>query len=180
MGAEESPTKRVRRGRLIAAVTLVAALLATGWLLFKPSSANAKGLPDVALEALAGGDTVNLAHVVGRPVVVNLWATWCPPCRRELPMLAAAARSNPGVGFYFVDQGETRETVQSYLDERKDLDLNGVLLDDAGELSNRFGAVGLPVTLFFDANGRHVLTHLGEVTEVEMINYLSDLKRGRL
>jgi len=160
---------------------LVAAVLATGWLLFKPSGANAKGLPDVALEALAGGDTVNLAQVEGgRPLVVNLWATWCPPCRRELPMLAAAARSNPGVGFYFVDQGETRETVRAYLDERPDLALDGVLLDGAGELSNRFGAVGLPVTLFFDAKGKHVLTHLGEVTEVEMINYMSDLKRGKL
>ncbi len=147
--------------------------------MLKPSSAHAKRVPDVALEALAGG-TVNLAQVKGQPLVVNLWATWCPPCRRELPMLASAARSNPDVLFYFVDQGETRETVRSYLDERTDLVLNGVLLDQAGELSNRFAAVGLPVTLFFDAKGNHVLSHLGEVTDVEMINYLSDLKRGKL
>ncbi|HNR00151.1 MAG TPA: host attachment protein, partial [Trueperaceae bacterium] len=51
---------------------------------------------------------------------------------------------------------------------------------ETAALSNEFEAVGLPVTLFFDARGNHVLSHIGEVTEVEFLNYLTDLKRGRL
>lgn len=95
-------------------------------------------------------------------------------------MLAAAARANPGVRFYFADQGEDRGTVQAYLDERPELEIGGVLLDASSRLSEEFEAMGLPVTLFFDAAGGHVLTHVGEVTEVDMLNYLTDLKRGKL
>lgn len=155
------------------------ALLAVAWLLFKPAGGGANGLPALTLERLEGG-SVHLASSEGKPVVVNLWATWCPPCRRELPMLARAARTNPSVRFYFVDQGEAPATVRGYLAERPDLDIEGVLLDPGSVLSDRFGAAGLPVTLFFDARGNHVLTHRGEVTEVDLLNYLTDLKRGTL
>lgn len=136
--------------------------------------------PPLILTALDDGADVPLAGFAGRPLVLNLWATWCPPCRRELPMLAAAARANPGVRFYFADQGEDRGTVQAYLDERPELEIGGVLLDASSRLSEEFEAMGLPVTLFFDAAGGHVLTHVGEVTEVDMLNYLTDLKRGKL
>lgn len=95
-------------------------------------------------------------------------------------MLAAAARANPEVRFYFADQGEARSVVEAYLAGRDDLVIEGVLLDQGSVLSNEFEAVGLPVTLFFDAKGNHVLSHIGEVSEVELLNYLTDLKRGRL
>lgn len=159
----------------VAAVTVLVLL----WFLFQPAATHARGLPDVTLERLSGG-TVSLAEATGQPVVVNLWASWCPPCRRELPMMSGAARGNPQVQFYFADQGEDRATVQAYLDERPELVLEHVLLDEASELSNSFEAMGLPVTLFFDASGNHVLTHVGEVSEIEMLNYLTDLKRGTL
>ncbi len=149
------------------------------WLLLRPAPGHAKYLPDLTLERLEGGE-VALGAAAGQPTVINLWATWCPPCRRELPMLAAAARANPGVRFYFADQGEDRGTVQAYLDERPELEIGGVLLDASSRLSEEFEAMGLPVTLFFDAAGGHVLTHVGEVTEVDMLNYLTDLKRGKL
>ncbi len=179
MRASDGTTAGRRRRRsllVVLACVLVGAGL--GWWLLKPAQADAKRLPDLTLERYEGG-SVALA-VTDRPTIVNLWATWCPPCRRELPMLAAAARANPEVRFYFADQGEARSVVEAYLAERDDLVIEGVLLDQGSALSNEFEAVGLPVTLFFDAKGNHVLSHIGEVTEVELLNYLTDLKRGRL
>ncbi len=162
---------------MVLALVLVGAGL--GWWLLKPAQSEAKHLPALTLERYEGG-SVALAASADRPTIINLWATWCPPCRRELPMLAAAARANPEVRFFFADQGEARSVVEAYLAERDDLVIDGVLLDQGSALSNEFEAIGLPVTLFFDAKGTHVLSHIGEVTEVELLNYLTDLKRGRL
>ena len=165
--------------RLPLVVLAVLAVAGLAWWLLRPAPTYARTLPQLTLERLEGGQ-LTLSEARGQPVVVNLWATWCPPCRRELPMLAAAAKANPDVRFYFADQGEAKDLVEKFLAERPELGLQGVLLDGGSQLSNAFGAVGLPVTLFFDASGNHVLSHMGEVSEVDMLNYLTDLKRGKL
>lgn len=158
---------------------LLPAVLALGtWLLvpaiLSPAQQSDKRLPALVIERLEGGE-LDLATLAGQPVVINLWATWCPPCRRELPMLASASRSHPDVHFVFADQVESRAAVLAYLNERDDLALDGVVLDSNGRLADEFGAVGLPTTLFFDAEGRHALTHAGELSSVMMTNYLADL-----
>lgn len=167
--------------RLRAAAAPAAAALAV-WLLvpalLSPAETQVQTLPQLTLERLEGGE-LDLASLRGQPVVLNLWATWCLPCRRELPMMAAAARTYPDVHFVFADQAEPRATVTSYL-EQQGFELTGVLLDTRGRLADTFGSVGLPTTLFFDAEGKHVLTHVGEISSVMMINYLADLRRGQL
>lgn len=172
-----------RRRIPTAAILLPASLAMAAWLvvpaLLSPAQQQAGSLPSLTLERLEGGE-LDLASLRGQPVVINLWATWCPPCRRELPMLAAAARTYSDVHFVFADQAEARSTVQDYLDGREDLVLAGVVLDAGGRLANEFSTVGLPTTLFFDAQGDHVLTHAGELSSVMMVNYLADLRRGEL
>lgn len=173
----------VRRGSLPArAVVLPAALGLVAWLgvpaLLSPAAGSAHSLPDVTLERLEGGE-LQLLALKGQPVVLNLWATWCLPCRRELPMMAGAANSYPDVHFVFASQAEPRPTVQGFLDELG-FELRNVVLDGRSRLGNEFGSVGLPTTLFFDAEGRHVLTHVGEISAVMMINYIADLRRGTL
>jgi thiol-disulfide isomerase/thioredoxin len=119
-------------------------------------------------ETLAG-----LAH--GRPLVVNLWATWCPPCRREMPVLAAAQLQVPGVNFVFANQGEYAVTVQKYL-AASQLSLANVLLDPGKKLGQQLGSMALPTTLFYDASGRLVDTHLGALSSASLASKLDKLQ----
>ena len=98
--------------------------------------------------------------VAGRPAVVNLWASWCAPCRAEMPLLAAIQRQRPDVRVVFVNQGETAAAVQAYL-ARSGLRLEQVWLDPGSALGPAMGSRGLPTTLFVDAQGRIVDAHMG-------------------
>jgi thiol-disulfide isomerase/thioredoxin len=118
----------------------------------------------------------NLARVArGRPLVINLWATWCPPCRREMPVLAAAQQQRPGVSFVFVNQGENRFTVQKYL-AASQLPLADVLLDPGKKFAEQLGSMALPTTLFYDATGRLVDTHLGALSSASLESKLKKLE----
>lgn len=99
----------------------------------------------------------------GKPLVVNLWATWCPPCRREMPMLAREAAERTDVGFVFVNQGESAERIRSYLSADR-LKLEHVLLDAAQALSRHYATPGLPVTLFLRRDGTLASLHTGEIS----------------
>jgi thiol-disulfide isomerase/thioredoxin len=111
----------------------------------------------------------------GRPAVVNLWATWCPPCRREMPVLAAAQQQFPGVSFIFVNQGEYVPTVQKYL-AASQLTLTDVLLDPGKKLAEQLGSMALPTTLFYDASGRLVDTHLGALSSASLDSKLQKIR----
>ena len=132
-------------------------------------------LPMLSLTSLTG-DTVKLAALAdGKPMVVNLWASWCPPCLREMPVLAAAQQRETGVRFVFVNQGEDRATAQRYLSSGR-LDLANVLLDPGAALGREVGSGALPTTLFYDASGRLVDTHLGELSTATLASKLSPLR----
>ncbi|KAG1437283.1 hypothetical protein G6F57_020315 [Rhizopus arrhizus] len=94
-------------------------------------------LPTLQVTDLQGGQ-VDLQQFRGSPLVLNLWATWCGPCRREMPVLAAAQQAHADVQFVFLTQGETLDEVQGFLaDER--LVLGNVLLDDDAAASTVLG-----------------------------------------
>ena len=80
-----------------------------------------------------------LRSLAGRPLVVNLWATWCPPCRREMPAMQAAQEANPDIGFVFVNQGESSVIVRRFLATQQ-LRLQNVVIDPSGQLAARTGA----------------------------------------
>ena len=132
-------------------------------------------LPALALTTLAGAPTNLAALADGKPMVVNLWASWCPPCRREMPVLAAAQQRETGVRFVFVNQGEEGETAQRYLNAGQ-LNLANVLLDPGAALGREVGSGALPTTLFYDANGRQVDTHLGELSAASLASKLNSLR----
>lgn len=132
-------------------------------------------LPKMSLTTLAGNSTDLAAQAAGKPMVVNLWATWCPPCRREMPVLAAAQQQETGVSFIFANQGEDGATVQHYLTANR-LDLANVLLDPGARLGPEVGSMGLPTTLFYDANGRLVDTQLGGLSPASLASKLMRLR----
>ncbi len=127
-------------------------------------------LPALRMAAL-DGPPVMLTDFVGKPIVLNLWATWCPPCRREMPVLQEAQAQRSEVNFVFLNQGESAERVQSWLAAQK-LPLRNVFLDVRGEAGTQIGQRGLPVTLFYDAHGRLIDTRVGELSRATLAQRL--------
>jgi len=131
-------------------------------------------LPVLQVADLQGG-RVDLQQFRGKPLVLNLWATWCGPCRREMPVLAAAQQAHADVQFVFLNQGETLEEVQGLV-ARERLLLGNVLLDDDAAASTVLGVQAYPSTLFFDAEGRLRELHLGELTAAGLEHKLRRLR----
>ena len=121
------------------------------------------------------GRVVSLAEFQGQPVVLNVWASWCPPCRREMPLLLEYAKKEEGIAFVFVNSGENAETVRAFL-KREGLDLPNVLLDTEGRLVRRLRVVALPTTIFFDEEGKAVARHMGELSRAQLEDYLSKIR----
>jgi thiol-disulfide isomerase/thioredoxin len=135
-----------------------------------------QSLPSQTLAALDDGSQVTLAQAArGRPVVVNLWASWCGPCRQEMPVLAAAQQRETRVGFLFVNQGETESEVRAYLDANG-LQLRDVMLDADSTLLPAVGSHGLPTTLFYDSRGQLVDAHFGVLNAASLEGRLRELR----
>jgi thiol-disulfide isomerase/thioredoxin len=128
-------------------------------------------LPDLVLPCLGGGADVPLrASAPGRPTLVNVWGTWCAPCRAEMPELAAfAARAAGRVGVVGV---LTQDTPRNGLEFSR---ATGVrypsLVDDDRAVLTAFGSAA-PISLLLDAEGRVVHVQRGELTSVEQIQAL--------
>ncbi len=150
--------------RLLPALILAVLMLGAGWIwvsrapggaaAFQPESIPLKGhpAPDFTLQTVDGA-ALSLADLRGKAVVLNFWATWCPPCRAEMPELQAAytAYAPGGLVVLGVNQAEDRAVVQAYLDE---LGLTfPVVLDAQYEVAERYSVNSLPTTFFIDREG---------------------------
>lgn len=119
-------------------------------------------LPDVTLPDVDGND-VELASLVGAPLVVNFWYSGCLPCKKEMPLLGATATALDGkvtfVGVNTLDDGDRAAEFASAHDATY-----LQLLDRDGELATAAGVRVQPTTLFVDAGGQIVLQQSGELT----------------
>lgn len=110
--------------------------------------------PDFALTTLEG-ERVQLSDLRGSPVIVNFWATWCPPCRAEMPELEAVWRQYKDAGLVLlgVDQAESANVVAQYA--RGALGVTfPILLDTNLVVRDQYAVRALPTTVFIDAAGR--------------------------
>lgn len=119
-------------------------------------------LPDFDLLAL-DGKQIQSGQLEGKPVVINLWASWCPPCRREMPVFAKAQAQFAGTHILLINQGEDPHTIAQHL-QQQGLNLDNILLDPASSIMHSLSIGALPSTLFFDAQGQLQRAHTGEMT----------------
>lgn len=144
----------------------------------EPSSPTTRALPEITLESFTQDEPLDLSTVEG-PAVLNFWASWCAPCRRELPIVEAFAEKNPDVavlGINFQDQ-QTEAAADLLAQSGADYPM---YVDTLGELSGQEpfpNLRGLPYTALVDARGRLVFD---EFIELESVDQLEGMVRKHL
>lgn len=126
----------------------------------------------VEMKKLSGGSSTPTLD--GTPTVVNFWFSTCQPCRREMPVLAAAATKYEGkVRFIGIDPNDTEESASSFLDKYGIT--YDIWLDDMGDQVAAAKVGNMPTTFFLDKSGRVVSMHAGELTAADLDNAIAGL-----
>ena len=133
--------------------------------------------PDFKLADL-DGETHSLASYQGKPLIINFWATWCPPCRAELPSMNRAWQKikDEGINMVAVNVGESEDTVFAFMGQYP-IDFT-VLLDETGEIINQWPIKGLPTTFVLNKEGKLVYRAIGGRAwdSDELLNMVRQLK----
>ncbi len=156
-------------------ILLVALLLYLG-LVTNSSKTTPTGLgpgktaPDFTLKTLSG-KVVSLSDYRGKVVLVNFWASWCPPCREEMPLFKRVYEKYKKKGFEIlaVSTDSSVDPVKKFVKEHG---ISFTVLMDDGKVSSTYGIQGLPTSFLIDRDGRILKVRLGEYKEVE-----KDLKK---
>ncbi len=153
-----------------------------------PTTAAAAGSSAAALNPLSVGDKahdftlsdvngrdVSLSDFTGQPVVVNFWATWCPPCRLEMPELQNAYDTyrDQGLVVLAVNAQEAEPQVRAFFEEMGFT--LPALLDSDGQVGRAYGTPGLPSTFFIDRSGAVTAVHRGLLTAGLIETYLAQI-----
>ena len=119
--------------------------------------------PDFTLESLTG-EKITLSDFTGHVVVLNFWATWCPPCRAEIPDFQAAwdKYKDNGVVFLGVSIDQNKSDVESYI---KDSGVTyTILLDLTNQVAGLYGISAIPTTFILDVDGSVLFSQVGSMT----------------
>nr|WP_258436066.1 TlpA disulfide reductase family protein [Heyndrickxia coagulans] len=134
--------------------------------------------PDFALTNLSG-QTVKLSDFKGRTVILNFWASWCPPCKAEMPDMQRFYEKNPDVAVLAVNLTNTETNENAPLDFVKK---NGlafqILFDMDGSVGTLYKTVTIPTTYFIDAEGTIIRKIIGPMDEKTMAEFAQECKKG--
>lgn len=149
------------------------------WSVVVPSADSIAGevaLPTVAVKTFDGKLTTFKELAQGKPLVINLWASWCPPCRREMPLLVEAQKKYKNITFVFVNEDNDPDAALFFADQMK-LSTKSIVADYDFGLMRMFGARVLPTTLYYSKNGELMATHVGGLSEATLANDLQKIKK---
>lgn len=136
-----------------------------------------KPASDFELAPIDGGDPVSLASLRGKTVILNFWASWCGPCRDEIPILVRATRELPDdvviVGIDTLDEVDDARAMM------REFGVNYLVLDDNGSATNSvavdYGVVGVPETYLIDPEGNMVAVLRGEFKSTSDVMEMAEL-----
>lgn len=141
-----------------------------------PVPAEGQLLPDFELETLDGG-RVRARDLLGKPTFINFWASWCPPCRAEMPDIQAIYERQGGeLNILAINEDEPPGVVRSFVDEVGFT--VPVALDVGGELHARWNFNTLPTSIITDKDGRVCFIAPGMITRDTMDAVLDKARRG--
>ena len=135
-----------------------------------------KQAPDFSID-LFGGGSLTLSDMEGQPVIVNIWASWCPICRRDMLTFEKVWREyqEQGIVFVGVNVKDNDEDATALLEALSITYPNGA--DRGEEIYEAYEATGVPETFFIDRDGIVVGKFIGPVTEVQLTTLAEDLLR---
>jgi thiol-disulfide isomerase/thioredoxin len=140
----------------------------------------ARPAPALKLKDLDGA-VHDLAQFRGRVVLINFWATWCPPCRREMPSMERLSQALKGEAFSVlaVDVGEDADTIEAFAGQFDSAPTFPILLDTRSRVMQAWKVAGLPTTFLVDKQGRIVASAIGgrEFDHPEMVEMIRGLLR---
>jgi cytochrome oxidase Cu insertion factor (SCO1/SenC/PrrC family) len=124
-----------------------------------PSAAGQGPAPAFTLVTL-GGQRVSLADYLGRPVLINFWATYCAPCRREMPLIERTAAQRPRLVVLLIDERDSHQSASAFVTQLQIT--SAVLFDGDGKVGDAYGISGLPTTFFIRPDGGIEGRYIGE------------------
>ncbi|WP_238881521.1 TlpA disulfide reductase family protein [Clostridium sp. YIM B02551] len=130
---------------------------------------------DFKLKDMSGKE-VSLSDFKGKNVLINFWATWCPPCKAEMPDIERLYEENKNSDLVIlaVNLGEDKETVKSFMD--KNNYKFQVLLDSNQDVAVKYDISSIPTSFFVNKDGVIVQKRVGEMNLEEMRNYVASIK----
>ena len=133
--------------------------------------------PDFTLMDL-DGNTVALSDFLGMPVMINFWASWCPPCTAEMPLIDEfAVQYADELVVLAVNVGEQEFDVRAFLNENKFHLM--FLLDPSNSVAEKYYVFGYPASMFIDEEGLLQGMHIGELDESKLMAYLREIGVGK-
>ncbi len=139
------------------------------------SSQSGGEAPAFSLPARGGG-TLGPQDFRGHPLVINFWASWCTPCRQELPLLQRASEQHPGVRFLLVDERDSPSAAASFL---SGLGVRLPVVYDGGQAGDAYAVAGLPTTVFVWPDGTVEGRYAGQLSAASLDAHLADLNAAR-